>query len=358
MKKRINIFQPDIRPYRSDFFNLLAEIDDFEICIYYGKSSKLNKEDIFSSKKFTSKKILTFNLQKLPLKEFITAEINIVCFDLHWPIPIIQAIRCSKKIPVLFWGHGLGKNKIATHIKKYFINKSGGFISYSEGRAQKILSLGVDSKKIFIANNTLIVRNSEDCSSHLKKHFIYVGRLQFRKKIDVLIKSFAQYIQRKGELDLVIIGGGDDLQREELNNLVKNLDIENRINFIGSTEDETILKKLFSEAIAYVSPGDVGLGVLHAFSYGVPVITFSGMNHGPEFEAIINKKNGLVINEDITNLTNTLINISNNHSFSQFLGKNAFETYSNEFSPYSMVTSFKSAITKTLEDHKKINSII
>ena len=67
-----------------------------------------------------------------------------------------------------------------------------------------------------------------------------------------------------------------------LRELVRELDLESQVEFFLNFDD-FVLKSHFSNAIAYVSPGHVGLGVVHAFAYGVPVITISSFKHAPEF---------------------------------------------------------------------------
>jgi glycosyltransferase involved in cell wall biosynthesis len=65
---------------------------------------------------------------------------------------------------------------------------------------------------------------------------------------------------------------------------VQKLGCESLVEWLPAIYDHEKLKKSFDGAIAYVSPGHVGLGVVHAFGYGVPVITIEGENHSPEIE--------------------------------------------------------------------------
>ena len=65
------------------------------------------------------------------------------------------------------------------------------------------------------------------------KVFLLLGRVAKEKSMDISIKSFALYHQRHPEMDvkLIIVGGGPQL--EELKELVKTLNIENLVTFIG-----------------------------------------------------------------------------------------------------------------------------
>jgi len=67
-----------------------------------------------------------------------------------------------------------------------------------------------------------------------------------------------------------IIGEGEE--NEYLKDLSVKLNISNRVIFYGKITNEITLKGLFRQAYAYISPGPVGLGVLHSFAYGVPVL--------------------------------------------------------------------------------------
>ena len=110
--------------------------------------------------------------------------------------------------------------------------------------------------------------------------------------------------------------------------------------------DNTELKKHFSKSYAYISPGPVGLGVLHSFSYGVPVVTLDYGKHGPEFSNIIDNENGLLFN-NINELENIMINLVNNKKYANRLGSNAYSFYNEKRNIDIMVKG----ITEGIDDN-------
>ncbi len=116
--------------------------------------------------------------------------------------------------------------------------------------------------------------------------------------------------------------------------------------FHGETNDPDLLRECYSRALAYVSPGHVGLGVLHSFAYGVPVVTSARANHGPEAANLRPGENCLLFDKS-TDLATRLIQLINDRAFAARLGANAYRLYSVERSMNTMVRAFKSAIEAT-----------
>ena len=89
---------------------------------------------------------------------------------------------------------------------------------------------GIHKNKIFIADNTMLVENHQNTSSFDKNSIIFVGRLQQRKGIDVLIRSFHKIIDKmKDNIIINVIGIGDE--EKKLKSLTNDLGLENRIKF-------------------------------------------------------------------------------------------------------------------------------
>ena len=68
--------------------------------------------------------------------------------------------------------------------------------------------------------------------------------------------------------------------------------MDSSIKFVGSNFGKYIYK-YFLKADILVIPGAVGLSIVHAFSYGLPIITSDNMKiHGPEIELLTVGDNG------------------------------------------------------------------
>jgi len=343
---KVNFFQPDIRPYRGSFFHKLSKLHNLDCTIYHGKP--INDPMVtpaYQAVHLPSRKLLNINFQFTPPALYANVDLNIAGLDFHWPEPLIASLLFRKSAPFLFWGHGFGRSSIANKLKIKLINRSRGIILYSPSQAAKLKSNGVCASKIFVAQNSIDVPNFENYSSATKDRFLYVGRLQERKRLHVLIDAFHKYRCQGGSFTLTILGDGNI--SEQLSAHVERLGLEPYTKFQRGTACHTYLASLFSKAAAYVSPGDIGLGLIHALAYGVPTVTLAGMHHGPEISLLQHNHNGLLVTSE-EQLVTSLHTLENDETYRKRLGNAAFLTYSNEASSDIMVASFWKAITSAL----------
>lgn len=108
-----------------------------------------------------------------------------------------------------------------------------------------------------------------------KKYILYVGRLNRRKNIKVLLEAFATV---EDNISLVIIGQ-NDYQEFELDKEILRLDIAKRVHKFEYVSHGDI-EKIFSAATLFVFPSyaeGFGLPPLEAMRCGVPTIVSSGM---------------------------------------------------------------------------------
>lgn len=341
-KNRLIIIQPSIPHYRVIFFKTLAEMYGEKITIlHFGSEVNIQHplvDEIISS--YTNirgfKWVLSLNKM---LKDYDTA---VTVFDPHWLNLFVLPITQSKK-KIILWGHGLGRNKLVNLIRIPLFKSADSIITYSENRKQRISAIGISNDKIFVANNTIEISNSIDTSGNIKQSFLYVGRLQRRKKLDVFLEIFAKNSLGTKGYKFYIIGDGDE-ERDFLAKYAIDLDIREYVCFVNGTTNNEILLEYFSEALYYVSPGAVGLGVLHSFAYGVPVLTMEDDNHGPEVDNIKQNFNGYVF-KDKSDFNNNIIDFLDNRKYAQ-MGSNAYFFYTNERSINKMAMGFINALLK------------
>lgn len=176
----------------------------------------------------------------------------------------------------IFWGQGIWKNQnfIINNIRKAVLTLSAGYVVYTDEGKQNLLKFGYPSKKISVAKNTILVPNYQMTDG--TKYLLYVGRIQERKQIEIIFPFLKELC-----LKLRIVGDGE--YKQTLLKMVSSFNIEDSVSFYPSTFDETELLKHFAGAIVYFSPSSIGLGVVHAFSYGVPVMVLKNNTHGPEY---------------------------------------------------------------------------
>jgi glycosyltransferase involved in cell wall biosynthesis len=100
--------------------------------------------------------------------------------------------------------------------------------------------------------------------------FVYLGRLKKYKRVDIVIRAFAGL--NVPEATLEIAGTGD--YRARLEGLVKSLDLNDRVKFLGLIPEEEkvhFLRRAWASALASPKEG-WGISNLEAAACGTPVI--------------------------------------------------------------------------------------
>jgi glycosyltransferase involved in cell wall biosynthesis len=194
--------------------------------------------------------------------------------------------------PVIGWGLGAPSvSGIRGKRRGAFIRQFDGLIAYSQRGAEEYAALGFPRERIFVAYNSVsappdpIPNPRPGAVDHLT--ILFVGRLQARKRIDMLLRACAQLDSKPR---LVIVGDGPE--RTSLEALAK--EIYPVAEFIGARHGIE-LKPYFTEADLFVLPGTGGLAVQEAMSYGLPVIVAQG--DGTQ-DDLVRKTNGWQIRPD------------------------------------------------------------
>lgn len=198
--------------------------------------------------------------------------------------------------PVLGWGLGaVPGGGLATPLRRALrranLRGLSGLIAYSTAGKREFEALGFPSSRVFVAPNAIAPRPSGpldsstvralDSSAHgpfdraKAKHaphgpprLLFVGRLQPRKRVDLLLEACASLA---GPIELSIVGDGP--ARLDLESLARR--VFPAAKFRGDQRGAA-LEALFDEADLFVLPGTGGLAVQQALAHGLPVIVARG----------------------------------------------------------------------------------
>ncbi|MFN4224354.1 MAG: GT4 family glycosyltransferase PelF [Fervidobacterium nodosum] len=144
-------------------------------------------------------------------------------------------------------------NEIADSVKKLYGDKINTPVIYN----------GIDIQKFST--------NKNDNKSKDKIILLNVGRLVKPKNQFLLIRAFNKAVQEFPNLELWIVGDGE--LKQELEDLVKNLSLEEKVRFLGVRSD---IPELLKVADIFVMSSDyegVPISLLEALASGVPVIS-------------------------------------------------------------------------------------
>lgn len=144
-----------------------------------------------------------------------------------------------------------------------------------------VKSFKLPSEKIKVILNPLDIANirMRACEELLEEHkvifkkptIIYVGRIEYRKGLDFLLKAFRLVLDRQ-DVNLIIIWGEGDIAPYKM--LANKLGIAKNVFFLGFQENQY---KFISRSKVLVFPSRVeGFGVVlvEAMACGTPVISF------------------------------------------------------------------------------------
>jgi glycosyltransferase involved in cell wall biosynthesis len=254
------------------------------------------------------------------------------------------------------WGSGMVSNfkrKGASLILPWFLKKADVIVTYGNFHKNFYVStLGINPHKIFIAPNSSIIPEDEAESEKRmkllkarlglegKKVVLYVGRLEKRKNVDILIKAFAQL--KRDDVCLLIIGDGE--LRSHLKKLCKQLKVRN-VYFLGKIERNK-LPPYYRLCDVFVYPTarePWGLAINEAMQFGKPVITTPRV--AAAYDLIKQGINGFIVPEnDSQALAKAIGKIISNKKLAERMGQESKNTIKRDFTYEHMIKGFKQAI--------------
>lgn len=356
---KIRIFQPIIPEYRVALFNGLAELygDRIEIWaapkVGHDVSQSLTRMKFDYSHPF--RRIGPFSWQcGLSLRGLAKGDVVVVCGDLH-QLSSLWMAACARLrgIRVVWWGHHktatskpLGvrvRLMVARILSDVVLCYTRTGISYLEER-------GFARGKVFATGNTIDQEPIKRAIEGFDVKDRFEGRpgllccsvLREKVHLDLLLKAMSD--ERLKDVVLAVIGDGP--KRRAYEDAAWKYGVADRVRWIGVTRDQMVMAPWFLSAKAFVYPGAVGLSILHAMSYGLPVIVHGNAEHQmPEFEIMEDDKTGLCFDEnDERSLADTIVRLlADEHKrmeMSRYSQKVAFEQYSMD----QMIANFASAI--------------
>lgn len=217
-----------------------------------------------------------------------------------WVMPDVKITRLLRKVAYPFAQGIIFQTQMAKSFFPQYIQKKG-----------VVLQNPVDATRI-----------PEPYIGERKKVFSAVGRLEPQKNFPMLIRAFSEFHKREKDYKLVIYGEGRE--RINIENLIKELHLENSVSLPGRNKD---VLNCINDCAAFILSSDYeGMpnALIEAMCMGMPVISTDCPSGGPR-EIIENEKNGLLIPvNDELRMTQAMFNIIKDGN-SCLLGQNAYK---------------------------------
>lgn len=276
----------------------------------------------------------------------------------NWLILLLAKLSSKKTVA---WTHGWygREGKIKGMIKLCFFRLFDKLLVYNEYAINLLTQQGINKQNMFCIANSLdsdhikSLREQQHNTELYQSHFgnphpviIYCGRIQRRKRLDILIESVKKLNDSSTPVNLILVGKDDE--HVNLEQLVQKLNLQKQIWFYGPCYDDAVLGQLFYQASLCVSPGNVGLTAIHALSFGCPVITHDDFPYQmPEFEAIRPGITGDFFNRDnVESLTTTIQNWLKNHENDrEIIRQHAYDEIDHKWNTHYQIDVLRKVLT-------------
>lgn len=199
-------------------------------------------------------------------------------------------------------------------IQKFYLNDNNvDFISISDFSENKIRTSLSLNKRFYRVDNPISVYKKRLINNLESNYFIYVGRLEKEKGVELLID-----VAKQSDFKILVVGSGS---------LENRLAQEGNIELLGWKTNEEVFQ-LISGARALIFPSIIyetmGLTILEALSLGVPVIV-SNTCAGSDY--VVEGKNGFTFDTSSSASLIGKMKILQNELLLEKIKKTAHEIY-------------------------------
>ena len=339
-KLKIGITTNIITTYRKGFYDRLFSKPDIDVTVYCQDHMpgmnllSIHKQYPSNVKiiKFISAKKEKIVWQFLPWTEIITK--YDVVFVSGNPRVLSDVVLgtllrlMGKRVVLWTMAHSYRGNKLTESIRLLWSRIFQNIFVYTDKEVEYLKEKGFRNHYILGMNNGLDQKNIDSIVSKWteekitkwmelndyqnKKIIISCARLETKNNFRLVIEALPKIVQKIPNLLWFLIGGGDE--EENLKKLASKLRVEKHIVFLGAIYEEEKLAPYFLSSLLFIHPAAIGLSLLHAFGYGIPVIVHDQIDlHGPEYAAFQNHITGKNFKfNDPDDLANVIITLLNN----------------------------------------------
>jgi glycosyltransferase involved in cell wall biosynthesis len=349
---RVHLLQPRVMAYRLPVMRALAGAPGVRLTVWADLSAKgaVDRRELmgFESRDAPIRWIGPFSWQRGALEAVRNHEADVAI--LSWQsraldVPIALRSARRRGVATVLWGHGFGKThpRLGDLARRLTADIADACLLYGPATRRRTVGRGVPPEKVFDAPNAIDQSSIATAATDWRSRpddlaafrsqqglhgpvVLFLSRLEADKNPPLLAEAFAKVLAKHPDATLVFVGDGS--ARSETEAAVDRLGVRDRVRFAGATYDESKIAPWALSASVLVHPGGIGLSLMHAFGYGVPVITTDRMYlHGPEVEILDADRNGLFFRDgDATDLAEKVLSLLGDPARLKAMSAAAFET--------------------------------
>ncbi len=251
----------------------------------------------------------------------------------------------------------LKKQIYTSLIERHNLNRAAAIHCTASGETEDVrnfgintptitLPLGVDKPEIIPAAKTEI-RSLYNIPVN-KPIILFLSRLHYKKRPDLLIKSLGDLVKLRQDFHLIMAGSGDNNYVSYLQDLVNEIGLTEFTSFAGFVSGRS-KDLLLQGSDLFVLPSfseNFGIVVAEAMAVGLPIIITPGVQIAPE---IAEAQAGLVVEGEIDELAKAIIQLLNAPQLRIQMGENAKKLASQKYSWEAIATELIQYYTKIID---------
>jgi len=263
-----------------------------------------------------------------------------------------------KKVVLWTTAHSYRGNKITENIRLWWSRMFPAIFVYTDKEVSYLRNKGFVNQHIVGMNNgldqqiidqaikTVLAANfhkwKEENGLQGKTTIISCARLEKKNQFDLVLKALLRVKGKYPNILWLLVGSGE--QEEYLKRLTTELGLCKNVVFLGQIYEEEKLAPYFLSSSVFVHPAAIGLSLMHAYGYGLPVIVHGQeANHGPEYAAFRVGATGLNFEmKNTEDLADKICSLLDNQWMAKAMGQKAQEIARNEYNVDVMVERFVS----------------
>ena len=317
---RLSIVQPSLAKYRVPVFRELAGRPEIDLHVFYADNTGIPNESPDGFAATLAPMVIRrpgghpiyWHPAQLARADPAVADVLNLSWDLHYASLIPALLRARRRgVPTVLWGHGYSKRERGWRrwLRWRVARLATAVLLYNRATAKRLIDDGLPAERVFVALNTLDQSEIQaaradwlsrpgDLAAFRERHglvegrtVLFVSRLD-GNRVDLLIDAAALLAGSMPDLKVILIGKGEE--RPALERRAADLGLSENVRFLGAVYGEAELAPWFLSADCYCYPVNIGLSLMHAFGYGLPVVTSDRTeSQNPEIEAFRDGENGL-----------------------------------------------------------------
>lgn len=267
---------------------------------------------------------------------------SITAIDVPSVIPCVVSLQTLMSDPDFMSNYPISKNDYIyrSGIEAEVINRCD-YIGTTITKYREIIVRDIKPDAVFLDTSLAVGVDVDDTVSEKKYDFVYFA-ININKAADYAIEAFAIAVKQRPGLLLNISGYYSEEYKQELDNRIKQLGIENNVFFTGEKNShEEVLNQIKKSKYALL-PLKIDLisgTIREAMACGLPVVT----TRTPGTPTLNEKRESVLISDigDFQGMADNMIHLIDDNQYAMQIRENGFKTVYERYHNFKLMSDLK-----------------